>query len=154
MEPVIGRDMRKDCFVILLGILSIFLFTSTALPRAIPQNQNCCSNCESRERLVGFTQTKTLDACNRGFTPVKQVSASLQSSDLSGGAEVQAAVGSMSANSNPETGSAQPLRNPGPEGGNTPGPHLFLLIGLVLIGARLVISYRSRKLRNLTAETD
>ena len=78
----------------------------------------------------------------------------LQSTDLTNGAEVQAAVvGSRPSTSDQGVANAQTLVNPATESASTPGPRSFLLIGLVLIGVRLIISYRSRKVKNLATET-
>jgi hypothetical protein len=47
---------------------------------------------------------------------------------------------------------AQAIVNPATESASTPSSRFFLVIGFVLIGARL-ISYRSRKVKNLATET-
>ena len=64
-----------------------------------------------------------------------------------------AAVGSILSKTDQGPTSAQTLVSTETEGGSTPGPRSFLLIGLVLIGVRLIISYRSRKVKNLATET-
>jgi hypothetical protein len=153
MKAVTARVTRKNFFVILLGLLSAFSLESSVWPYSVTQNQNCSGNCESHERLAAFTQTKTLDARTVSFTPADRISA-LQSADLASGADVQAATsGSTLSNTDQVPTSTQALKNPGTEGGSTPGPSFFLLIGLALIGVRLVISYRSRKVKNLATQT-
>ena len=73
---------------------------------------------------------------------------------ISPSVEVQsAAAGTIPSKTDQGPTSAQALANPATEGGSTPGPRFFLLIGLVLIGVRLIISYRSRKVKNLATGT-
>ena len=74
--------------------------------------------------------------------------------DLANGVEAQpAVVASRPSTSDQGAVNAQALVSPATESANTPGPRFFLLIGLVLIGARLIIAYRSRKVKNLATET-
>jgi MYXO-CTERM domain-containing protein len=150
MKAVTARVRRKNFFVIFLGLLSAFSLGSSVWPYSVTQNQNCSGNCESHERLAAFTQTKTLDARTVSFTPADRISA-LQSADLATGADVQSATSGSTTDQVPT--STQALKNSGTEGGSTPGPGFFLLVGLALIGVRLVISYRSRKVKNLATQT-
>ena len=77
----------------------------------------------------------------------------LQSVDLASLDVQSAAAGSIPSKTDQGPTSAQALANSATEGGSTPGPRSFLLVGLVLIGARLIISYRSRKVKNLATGT-
>ena len=94
----------------------------------------------------------SVSARTANLTPTDRNTA-LQSADLIN-VDVQfAAAGSIPSKTDQGPSSAQTLVSPGTEGGSTPGPRSFLLIGLVLIGVRLIISYRSRKVKNLATET-
>src|SRR5262245_34075957 len=78
----------------------------------------------------------------------------LESTDLANVVEAQpAVVASRPSTSDQGAVNAQAIVNPATESSSTPGPRSFLLIGLVLIGARLIIAYRSRKVKNLATET-
>src|SRR5262245_5727733 len=88
------------------------------------------------------------------FTPTDQNTAPQSVDRINSVDDVQPAVaGSIPSKTDQGPASAQALVSPGTEGGSTPGPRSFLLIGLVLIGVRLIISYRSRKVKNLATET-
>ena len=134
MKAAMARVTHKHFFVIFLGLLSAFSLASSAWPYSVAQNQNCSGNCESHERLAAFTHSKPLDVDAVSFTLAEETNV-IQAADLSGGI------------------SAQALKSPGTEGASTPGTPFFLLIGLALIGVRLIISYRSRKVKNLATET-
>jgi hypothetical protein len=123
MKAAIARVTRKPFFTMFLGLASALSF--------------------------GIS----VSAHTTNLTPTDRTSA-LQSVDLASGVDVQpAAAGSIPSKTDQRPTSAQALVNPGTEGGNTPGARSFLLIGLVLIGARLIISYRSRKVKNLATGT-
>jgi len=149
----IARATRKHFFVIFLGLLSAFSLGSSAWPYSVTQNQNCSGNCESHERLATLPHTKTLDLRTASFTSVEGTSV-LQVANVSDVGDVQAATpgGTLSLTDQGVT-SAQAHKNPAIEGGSTPGPHVFLLIGLGLIVVRFIISYRSRKVKNLATGT-
>jgi hypothetical protein len=123
MKAAIKRVTRKLFFIIFLGLLSAISFGNSVSARTA------------------------------SLTPTDGTSA-LQFVDLSSGVNAQAAAaGSIPSKTDQGPTSAQALVNPGTEGGSTPGPRSFLLIGLVLIGVRLIISYRSRKVKNLAPGT-
>jgi len=124
MKAAMARVTCKHFFLIFLGLLSAFFLGSTSWPYSVAQNQNCSGNCESHERLAAFAHNKPLDVSAVSFSLAEGINL-IQAADLGGGSDV------------------------GTEGGSTPGPRFFLLIGLALIGVRLVISYRSRKVKNL-----
>ena len=86
------------------------------------------------------------------LTPIDRTSA-LQSVDLASVDVQAAAAGSILSKTDQGPNSTQALANSATEGGSTPGPRSFLLVGLVLIGVRLIISYRSRKGKNLATGT-
>ena len=149
MKAAMARVTCKHFFLIFLGLLSAFFLGSTSWPYSVAQNQNCSGNCESHERLAAFTHDKPLNVGAESFTLAEGINV-IQAADLGGGSDVRAATsGSTLSNTGQVPTSAQALNNPGTEGGSTPGPRFFLLIGLALIGVRLVISYRSRKVKNL-----
>jgi hypothetical protein len=153
MNVAMARVTHKPFFVIFLGLLSAFSLGSSAWSYSVAQNQNCSGNCETHERLATFTHDKPLNVGAATFTLAEGTNG-IQAADLGGGSEVRAATsGSTLSNTDQGTASAQALKNPGTEGGSTPGPRFFLLIGLALIGVRLVISYRSRKVKNLATGT-
>ena len=78
----------------------------------------------------------------------------LQSVNLDDTSNVQAATpGSVLSRADAGTANAQTLKSPASDGGSALGPHFFLLIGLALIGLRLIIAYRSRKVKNLAEGT-
>ena len=153
MKAAIARVTRKHFFVIFLGLLSAFSLGSSALPYPVAQNQNCSGNCESHERPATLPHTKALDLRTASFTSVEGTSV-LQVANVSDVGDVQAATpgGTLSLTDQGVT-SAQAHKNPAIEGGSTPGPHVFLLIGLGLIVVRFIISYRSRKVKNLATGT-
>ena len=123
MKAAIARVTRELFFIVFLGLLSATCFGNYALARTA------------------------------SFTPADQNTAP-QSVDRINSVDVQsAAAGSIPSKTDQGPTSAQALVSPGTEGGSTPGPRSFLLIGLVLIGVRLIISYRSRKVKNLATET-
>jgi hypothetical protein len=100
-----------------------------------------------------FSFEISVSARTASLAPTDRISA-LQSADLANGVEIQsAAAGTIPSKTDQGPTSAQALVNPGTEGASTPGPRSFLLIGLLLIGVRLIISYRSRKVKNLATGT-
>jgi len=152
MKTAMARVTHKNFFVIFLGLLSAFSLLSSAWPYSVAQNQNCSGNCESHE-LAAFTHNQPLSVGAESFTLAEGINV-IQAADFGGGgSDVQAATGSTLSNTGQVPTSAQVLNNPGTEGGSTPGPRFFLPIGLALIGVRLVISYRSRKVKNLATGT-
>ena len=94
----------------------------------------------------------SVSARTASLTPTDRTSA-LQSVDLASVDVQSAAAGSIPSKTDQGPTSAQALANSATEAGSTPGPRSFLLVGLVLIGARLIISYRSRKVKNLATGT-
>ncbi len=153
MKTAMARIKRKYCLLIFSVLLSVFSLASPLPASSVAQNQDCSSNCESHKRLATFSHTKASEVRTRSFTSSYPIGV-VQSADLAGGIDVQAAVsGSTPSNTDPGSARAQALRNPVIDAGNAPGPRFFLLIGLALIGARLIISYRSRKVKNLATGT-
>jgi hypothetical protein len=103
--------------------------------------------------LLAICFGNSVSARTASLTPTDQNTA-LQSVDLINSVDVQpAAAGTIPSKTDPGLTSAQALVSPGTEGGSTPGPRSFLLVGLALIGVRIIISYRSRKVKNLATET-
>jgi hypothetical protein len=153
MKAAIARVTRKHFFLIFLGLLSAFSLGSSALPYPVAQNQNCSGNCESHERLAASAHNKPLNVGAESFTLAEGLNV-VQAADLGRGSDVRAATsGNTLSNTDQAPTSMQAHKNLGSEGGSTPGPPFFLLIGLALIGVRLVISYRSRKVKNLATGT-
>ena len=109
-------------------------------------NQGCATNCEGtalpqvHEQIEVYAQAKTAPANPAIFSP-EQVGA-LQPVESAMVDDVHAAPSRVT-----------PSSAEGTDDGSTPGPRFFLIFGSVLIGARLIIAYRSRKLRKLAAET-
>jgi hypothetical protein len=99
-----------------------------------------------------FSLGISVSARTASLTPTDRTSA-LQSVDLASLDVQSAAAGSIPSKTDQGPTSAQALANSATEGGSTPGPRSFLLVGLVLIGVRLIISYRSRKVKNLATGT-
>jgi hypothetical protein len=99
-----------------------------------------------------FSLGISVSARTASLTPTDRTSA-LQSVDLASIDVQSAAAGSIPSKTDQGATSAQALANSAIEGGSTPGPRSFLLVGLVLIGVRLIISYRSRKVKNLATGT-
>ena len=134
----------------LLGVftlLTIFSTGSLVWTNSAAQNQDCASNCEqiaqnrSLEQTGMSTQIRTTGANLSTLTAAEQVGA-VQLLESAAGGDVHAAVPRVT-----------PSHADASEGGSAPGPHSFLIIGSVLIGARIIISHRSKKLRKLAAET-
>lgn len=134
----LARPPRKHFFLLFLGIFSAFSLASTAWSYSVLQSQSCFSNCDMR---------------TVSFTPADRSSGS-EPMDLSSASDVRATTQDP-ALSHTEQGSstAQANKNPATEAASTPAPSFFLLLGFGLIGIRLVISYRSKKLKNLATET-
>ena len=123
MKAAMTRHTRKHLFAILLGLLPAFSFGSAVSARAA------------------------------SFIPPDQVSA-IEPVDLHSSVDAQAATpANMSPNTNQGASGAQALTNSGIEGGGTPGPRFFFLIGLALIGVRFLISHRSKKIKSIATET-
>jgi len=99
-----------------------------------------------------FSLGISVSARTASLTPTDRTSA-LQSVDLASVDVQSAAAGSIPSKTDQGPTSAQALANSATEGASTPGPRSFLLVGLVLIGVRLIISYRSRKVKNLATGT-
>jgi hypothetical protein len=139
MKPAVARVARLHFFVVFLGIVSAVSFGSWAWPYTLSQNQKCSGNCENLEMSAPFAPNKKLDA---------------QSIELSSASDIRTITpGSTLSVSDQGATTTPPHKNPATEGGSIPGPGFFLLVGSTLIGLRLVISYRSRKLKNLATET-
>jgi hypothetical protein len=152
MKATMARITRKHFFIIFLGLLSAFSLGSSVWSDSVAQTQDCSGDCEKVEQIA-VTLSKTLDVGTASFTPAAGISV-LQAADLGGGSDVRAATWESTLfNTDQGATSVQALKNPGTEGGSTPGPDFFLLIGLALISVRLVISYRSRKVKNLATGT-
>jgi hypothetical protein len=154
MKAVVATLARKHLLVLIVGFFATFSFAGLALSHSLTQNQNCSSNCESLETLVASNPTAKSNTRIATATPTERISGS-QPLDLNSGSEVQAMT-SPSTRPRPDPGSSdtQANKSPATEGAATPGASFFLLLGLALIGIRLVISYRSRKLKNLATQTD
>jgi hypothetical protein len=148
------RIVSKQFFRIFLVLLAASSLESSVWAYSRVSNQDCSSNCEAvtaptiHKQLATSVDIKTAgaDATNPTSLP--------QSASVSASGDAHAAtLRSTSSNPDEEPNKALAAANSGSEGGSNPGPILFLLIGLSLIGVRLVVSYRSRKARNLAAET-
>lgn len=141
MKPVaLGRPPHKHFFLLFFGIFSTFFFSlpGSASSYSVLQSQSCSNNCNML--VVSFTTADRIS----GSEPM----------DLSGTSDPRATTQDP-ALSHTEQGSstAQANKNPATEAASTPAPSFFLLLGFGLIGIRLVISYRSKKLKNLATET-
>jgi hypothetical protein len=121
MKTFLTRHAHKHFFAIFLGLLPALSSESSPSARAA------------------------------SFTPADQMSA-IESVNLPSSVDVQAATPpNMSSNTDRVLSSAQALKNSGVEGESTPGPRFFFLIGVALIGARVVISHRSKKMKNFAS---
>jgi hypothetical protein len=147
MKAAMAEITRNHLLRIFFALLTTFSTGSLVWAYSVAQNQDCASNCErialpqSHEQIEVFAQIKTPAANPASFPPAEQVGA-LQPLESAAGVDVRVAGPRVTPSSADAT-----------EGGSTPGPRFFLIIGSVLIGVRLIISYRSRKLRKLAAET-
>jgi hypothetical protein len=139
--------IRNHLLRVFFALLTAFSTGSLLWAYSVAQNQDCTSDCErialseSHQQIEVFTKIKTTSANPATFIPAKQVGA-VQPLESAAGGDVYAAVPRVI----PSSADAS-------EGGSTPGPGFFLIIGSVLIAARVIISSRSRKLRKLAAET-
>jgi hypothetical protein len=147
MKAAMAEITRNQLLRIFFALLTTFCTGGLVWAYSVAQNQDCASNCErialpqSHEQIEVFAQIKTPAGNPESFTPAEQVGA-LQPLESAAGVDVRVAGSRVTPSS------ADPT-----EGGSTPGPRFFLIVGSVLIGVRLIISYRSRKLRKLAAET-
>lgn len=146
MKPAAIRITRHHLFIIALGLLSALAVGGFAWPYPLRPYENCSGNCKSNEQSVAF---------DRAGSPSRtsEVNA-LQPVNLNGSGDVQAATpGNMLSHADSGPASVQALKSPAPDGGSALGPHFFLLIGLALIGLRLIIAYRSRKVKSFATGT-
>jgi hypothetical protein len=147
MKAAIAEIIRTHLLRLFFSLLTTFSTGSWVWAYSVAQNQDCASNCErialpqSHQQIEVFAQIKTQAANPASFPPAEQVGA-LQPLESAVGVDVRVAGPRVTPSGADAT-----------EGGSTPGPRFFLIIGSVLIGVRLIISYRSRKLRKLAAET-
>ena len=155
MKAVVGKLARKYRFVfVVVGFLSIFSFEVWASSDWLSQKQNCSNNCEIPETLAASNPTAESNTRIAAAVPTERTGGS-QPMHLSNGNDLRAMT-PASTWSRPDQGSidTQANKSPASDGASTPGASFFLILGLALIGIRLVISYRSRKLKNLAAQTD
>jgi hypothetical protein len=79
----------------------------------------------------------------------------VQVADLGGGTGIQAArPDNIPNNADHSAGRHQITQNTGTEAGNNSAPRFFFLTGFALIAARIIVSYRSRKVKNLAIGTN
>jgi hypothetical protein len=155
MRMATVRIMSKQFFRIFFALSVASSFQNLAWADSIARRQDCSSNCErvadlgNHQPLAAVTHTETLGTHLVSFTRADQINLP-QSVNVGSSGEAQAATPSDA-----DAGSSMPLgaKNSGSETGSNPGPRFFLLIGLGLIGVRLVIAYRSKKVKNLPADT-
>ena len=149
MTAPVTKVTREHFFVVLLGFLAVLSLGNESWSYPLTQNQTCSGSCGDLERLDTSAASKSLDARPLSFTSSDRLS-DAQSMDLSSASDIRSTTpGSNLANTDQGATSTQAFKNPGTDGGSTPGPGFFLLVGLALIGVRMVISYRSRKVKNL-----
>jgi hypothetical protein len=147
MKAAMTEIIRNHLLRLFFALLTTFSTGTLVWAYTVAQNQDCASNCEpialsqSHERIGVFTQVNATSANPATFASAEQVGA-LQPSQSAAAGDVHAAAPRVASSSADAS-----------EGGSTPGPRFFLIIGSILIGARLIISYRARKLRKLAAET-
>lgn len=147
MKAAMVAITRNHSFRVFFALLTTSSLGSSVWATSAAQNQDCSSNCErialpkSHEQIGTFSQIKPPAVRPVSFTPAEQVGA-LQPMESGGGGEVRTAVPRVT-----------PSNADASDGGSNPEPRFFLIIGSVLIGIRLIISYWSRKLRKLAAET-
>ena len=146
MKPVIEKTASKQFFRIFLVLLAASSLQSSLWADSMVSNQACSSNCESVTAQLGTSGHIRTEGVADATSPTRLA----QSAPVSGSGDAHAAM----PRSTPSNGDEGPDKaNSGSEGGSNPGPHLFLLIGFALIGLRLIVAYRSRKAKNLAAET-
>jgi hypothetical protein len=154
MKAVVAEFARKHLLVLVVGFLSTFSFAGSASSQWLAQNQNCSSNCASLKASAASNPAAKSNTRIAAITPAERVSGS-HSMDLNSGSTVHAMTSAgMRSESDQGAIDTQANKSPATDGASTPGASFFLLLGLALIGIRLVISYRSRKLKNLAAQTD
>jgi hypothetical protein len=144
MKAVMAKITRNVLFRVVFALLTASSLGGSVWAYSGTQNQDCSSNCErtALPEIGRFSQLKPPAVHPVNFASTEQVGA-LQPMEARG-AEVHAAV--------PRVTPSNPDASDGGSGPG-PGPQFFLTIGSVLIGIRLIISYRSRKVRKLAAET-
>ena len=146
VKPAATRITRHYLFFISLGFLLTLSVGDSAWPYPLRLYQNCSGNCKSNERLAAF---------DHAGSPVRTSEMSaVQPTNLNSSSDVQAATpGNMLSHADSGPARAQTLKSPSPEGGSALEPRFFLLIGLALISLRLIIAYRSKKVKNLATGT-
>jgi hypothetical protein len=153
VKPAIAKITRRHLFVFFLGLLLALSAGSLAWLESADHYQRCSGNCEGNERLAAFSHDKTFDDPAVSSTPTDRIS-ELQSVNLGGSSDLRAATaGSMLSHADTGPSGGEGLKNPSGERASTPGPLFFLLIGSALIGIRLLIGYRSRKVKHLATGT-
>ncbi|HSF57632.1 MAG TPA: hypothetical protein VLD83_06150 [Candidatus Binatia bacterium] len=143
MKAAITEITRNYLFRVFLALSTVASVGSSVWAYYGIENQGCSVNCEriALAEISRYSQITPPAIRPVNFAPAEQVGAVRPVE--SGGGEVHAAVPRVMP-SNPDTTS---------EGENNLGAGSFLIAGSVLIGIRLTISYRSRKVRKLAAQT-
>jgi hypothetical protein len=143
MKAAMIEITRNHFFGVFLALSTTCFFGSSVWAYYGMPNQDCSNNCEriALAEIGKLSQIMPPAVHPVNFASTEQVGA-LQPMEARGG-EVHAAVPRVMP-SNPDTTS---------EGENNLGAGSFLVVGSVLIGIRLTISYRSRKVRKLAAQT-
>lgn len=155
MKPVTEKIASKHFFRIFLVLLAASSLQNPLWAGSIASNQACSSNCEGITAATIHEPLGTsVDIKTTGAAEAKSPTRLAQSAPVSGSGDAQAATPRSTPSSSDEgPDKALAVANSGSEGGSNPGPRLFLLIGLALIGVRLIVAYRSRKAKNFVTET-
>jgi hypothetical protein len=145
MKAAMVKITRNVLFSVFFALLTTSSLGGSVWAYSGTQNQDCSSNCEriALPEIGRFSQITPPAVHPVNFASTEQVGA-LQPMEARAG-EVHAAV--------PRVTPSNADASDGGSGGPGPGPRFFLTLGSVLIGIRLIISYRSRKVRKLAAET-
>ena len=154
MKAVVAKLTRKHPLVLVVGFLLTFSFAGWASPQWLAQNENCSSNCESLKTSAGSNLAAKSNTRIAAITTTERLNGP-QPMDLGSGSDVRATTPATT-RSRSDQGSvdAQANKSSSTDGAGTPGASFFLLLGVALIGMRLVISYRSKKIKNLATQAD
>jgi len=138
-------------------LLGIFLALLVASPLGSSASANSAAKNHSEaipvadiHEQTSLIKAEALGVPSTRFTQTDRHSM-VQSADLGGGAGIRAArFGSIATNANHSAG----RQNTGAEAGNSSASRFFLITGFALIAARIVVSRRLQKVKNLATATN
>jgi hypothetical protein len=145
---------NKQLLAILFAVVMTSSLGSAAWASATPQNQIEGVSVADIHEQTALIKAETLDVRVTGFTQSDRDGV-VQVADLSGGTGIRT-VSPATLHNNPVRVAAghQAIRTTRTEAGNNSAPYFFLVTGFALIAARIVVSRRLQKVKNLATATN